>query len=129
MHIQELSNRLTLKCRPGARLPLSQQDKWQRNANGYSCTLSYQGRSLTTDYFMGTGIDHPPRTDEILSGLLLDAQSAESSRDFEDFCSELGYDTDSRQAEKIYNQCLRLSERLHRLLGDDYDEFASAEQD
>ena len=24
---------------------------------------------------------------------------------FEDFCSELGYDTDSRSAERIYNEC------------------------
>lgn len=129
MHIRELTNRLTLKCKPGARLPLEKQDEWQRKANGYSCTLTYQGRRLTTDYFMGTGIDHPPRTDELLSSLLLNAQTAENARDFENFCSDLGYDTDSRQAEKIYKQCLNIAERLRRLLGDDYDVFASAEQD
>lgn len=34
---------------------------------------------------------------------------------FEDFAGEFGYDRDSRQAEKIYKQCLKQAERLHRV--------------
>lgn len=48
-----------------------------------------------------------------------DSVSGESS--FEDFCSEFGYDSDSRTAEKIWRSCGRLSEKLNVLLPPDVD--------
>lgn len=34
---------------------------------------------------------------------------------FEDFADEFGYARDSRQAEKIYKQCLKQAEKLHKV--------------
>jgi hypothetical protein len=41
--------------------------------------------------------------------------------------TELGYDSDSRKAEKTYKACEKIAKDLRRLLGDDFDVFASAE--
>jgi hypothetical protein len=41
---------------------------------------------------------------------------------FEEFCSELGYDTDSRTAEKIYKKCKKQLEKLNKIYdGNIYD--------
>ena len=45
---------------------------------------------------------------------------------FEDFCSEFGYDTDSRRAERIYKGCVKEYNAVVRLFGDSgecYDEL------
>lgn len=42
---------------------------------------------------------------------------------FEDFCSEYGYDSDSRKAEKIYNAVCKEYEAVERLFGDCLDEL------
>lgn len=44
------------------------------------------------------------------------------SESFEYFCSEFGYDTDSRKAEKIYRKCKKQLEKLNKIYdGDIYD--------
>lgn len=40
---------------------------------------------------------------------------------FEEFCSEFGYDTDSRKAEKTYKACVKEYFGVHRLFGDVMD--------
>ena len=46
--------------------------------------------------------------------------------DFEDFCSTLGYDTDSRRAEKIWKACQRATNKLNKIgLHTDNDFFSS----
>lgn len=58
------------------------------------------------------------------SSLALDSQGLESSRGFEDWAAEYGFDTDSRKAEKLYKACLDVSEKLKRFLGDEqYDQL------
>lgn len=37
------------------------------------------------------------------------------SNNFEDFCAEYGYDTDSRTAEKVYKECIEQDRQLRRL--------------
>lgn len=48
-----------------------------------------------------------------------DSLSGKSS--FKDFCSEFGYDSDSRTAEKIWRACGRLYDKLKVLLPPDVD--------
>jgi len=44
------------------------------------------------------------------------------SYDFEEFCSELGYNIDSRQAEKIYKKCIKQNDKLSKIYdGNIYD--------
>lgn len=49
----------------------------------------------------------------ILYCFLSDAHSGYLT--FDNFCSEFGYDTDSRKAEKIYKACERSMEKIYKL--------------
>ena len=52
----------------------------------------------------------------------LASESSGTDQDFADWCSDLGYDTDSREAERLYKVCLHQAGRLRRFLGDEQHE-------
>lgn len=58
----------------------------------------------------------PPTTEDVLDSLRSDAESVAWST-FEDWCLELGYDTDSRRAERSYHACQENAQRLRLFLG------------
>ena len=118
-------------------------EKWEHFE--WQVTLLYQKRSYKTTFRCGmghvyqmtppetstqprgrVGTPKPPDAADVLSCLCLDATSADRNT-FEDWCSDLGYDSDSRKAEKIYNLCVETNAKLRRFLGEDFDLFASAE--
>jgi hypothetical protein len=107
---------VTATSRPVDRNPLMDGDM-----NHWRVTLRYEGRRMVVTFSMGLALEGPPSADQVLEALLLDASGIESARDFADWCSEYGYDTDSRKAERIYKACQRQAERLRYLLSDDYD--------
>lgn len=82
-------------------------------------------RTLTVPFWTGPASTKEPSAADVLSCLISDATFGEQS--FENFCHELGYDTDSRRAEVTYNQCRRLAPKVRRFLGDLFDDFASAQ--
>lgn len=77
-------------------------------------------KSATIDFW---GSKMKPNQDSVegLKGALdcitLDISSVECS-DFEAFCAEMCYDTDSRKAEKIYNACKKELDKFERVVGD-----------
>jgi hypothetical protein len=74
--------------------------------------------TMTTYFSQGYGHNGAtPTVDSVLDCLGSDASAADES--FEDFCSNFGYDTDSRKAEKTYNACKRSGDKLRRFLGED----------
>lgn len=73
---------------------------------------------MTTYFSMGKGHHgKAPELADVLDCLGMDAASVENARDFADWCSEYGYDTDSRKAHRTYTICKRQAERLRKLLG------------
>lgn len=76
------------------------------------------GRSRLTTYFsMGFGHNGAkPTVESVLSCLASDASSADES--FEDWCSNLGFDTDSRTAERTYNVTKKQTAKLRKFLGE-----------
>ena len=60
----------------------------------------------------------PPSLDDVLSCLLMDS-SAIDAGSFEYWAGSLGYDTDSRAAEKMYNDCISTALQLRAMLGND----------
>jgi hypothetical protein len=113
-------------------------------------TLEYQGRKMEgIDYYMGIGHrvnqkgerlpiqfgrktlydveqeksykPRKPKVEEVLNCLLLDSTATDLT--FDEWCGELGYDTDSRKAEKTFNLCNEQGKLLKRLLGEEYDYF------
>lgn len=93
-------------------------DRWQHNS--YKVRISYQGRRMTVPWRQGLGITDDPNAEDVMESLLLDAAGFENARDFEDWAAEYGYDTDSRQAERVYRAVESQTKKLEKLLGDDY---------
>lgn len=126
--LKTLAESVTMTSEYGARLPWDKQDEWQQKANGWRCTLRYQGRRFTLDFWQGVAITDAPTANGVLECLMSVASLADSNS-FEEFCSELGYDTDSRKAERSYKSTVRQTEHVKRLLGADFETFLYAERD
>ena len=95
-------------------------------ANNWRVTLSYQGRRLTVDFYGGAAITETDVTAPlVIYSLCVDARAGEES--FEDFCSDFGFDVDSRKAEQTWKLCRSLTPKVRRLLGKDFSLFANAE--
>lgn len=90
-------------------------------SNPWTCKIGYQGRQLTVPFYMGSGHGGAePKLEDVLCCLF--DENPDSSGSFEDWCSDFGYDPDSRKAERIYRGCVRIGARLHRLFGADFEE-------
>lgn len=59
-----------------------------------------------------------PKTDDVLSSLARNSDVLEYPR-FEDWAGDLGYDPDSREAERVYRLCLAQALALRAAIGDD----------
>ena len=69
-------------------------------------------KDMTLFYSMGSAHTGEPELLDVLNCLLMDWQSVQGVDGFEEWADELGYDTDSRQAERIYNACKRQTKEL-----------------
>jgi hypothetical protein len=83
-------------------------------------------KSMTVPFFQGMAHTKAPSAADVLSCLLSDA-SVEDATSFEDWCSDFGYDTDSRQAEKTYRDCLFQTKELRAFLGEHFDTLRGKE--
>jgi hypothetical protein len=76
--------------------------------------------ALRAECEKGRGSDgkkHEPDLRDVLYSLMSDAGVLDSAS-FEDWASELGYDTDSRSAEATYRACLDIALKLRHALGE-----------
>lgn len=93
-----------------------QMDHWK-------CVLLMRadGRRQFTIYFsMGVGHEgREPTVTEVLESVASDAAGFENAHDFESWCGEYGYDTDSRSAEKSFKTIERHTKKLRTFLGRD----------
>lgn len=100
-------------------------DNWRDTADSWLITINNQA----FEYYTGVGHrkqDKPvtPELSAVLSCLVLDAAAASES--FEDWCSELGYDSDSRKALETYLECQNTALEMRKAkiyLNDDLREF------
>jgi hypothetical protein len=90
-----------------------------KDANHYKVTLKCHGKQLITYFSQGYGITGEPKPEDVLNALASDSSMVENAGSFEGWANELGYDTDSRKAEKIYKVCIKQAEKLKSFLGDD----------
>jgi hypothetical protein len=93
-------------------------------SNAWRVTLRYRGRRLTVPFYTGPALGEPDAAD-VISCLISDTSAGEQS--FEDFCSDFGYDQDSRRAEATWKACANLAPKVRGLLGEDFDTFAECE--
>lgn len=90
-------------------------DSFPRGSNAWRVELRYQGRSMTVPFYTGPALGEPTVAD-VVECLISDASGADQS--FEDWCSDYGYDTDSRKDEATYKAVVKQTRELRRLLGD-----------
>jgi hypothetical protein len=75
-------------------------------------------------------IPDKPVLSDVMCNLVCDAQCVADGQTFEDFAGDMGYDTDSREAERIYNGCRDEFFALVRLCGSiDLDVLSEMFQD
>ena len=99
--------------------------------HSWMVTLHWSGRMLSScfntgsEYRNGAWVPRYPTATDVLGCLCSDAASADQT--FEQWCSDFGYDTDSRRAERCYHDIQESTRKLRRFLGEQYDTFLQAE--
>jgi len=89
--------------------------KWR--ANHYLCTLVVGGKRMEVPFSQGTGIKGPPTVDGVLECLASDCRYVEDVDSFEEWAENIGFDTDSRRAERTFRECVDQVRELSFLLG------------
>lgn len=84
--------------------PLGDVDRYNQLSRGVNLSES-QSKEL-----LKLSKPTPPKLDDVLSSLVMDASATE--RSFPNWCDDFGYDTDSRKALSIYEQCQVNADKL-----------------
>lgn len=100
-------------------------DKMPENWNHHRVTVTNAENGARTSFDFWASIAHPELDKEydVLNAFYCFISDAISGdMDFSEFCSEFGYDEDSRKAEKTWKSCKRSAEKMARIYGGDiYD--------
>jgi len=122
--------RLRATCAGADRNPNMEHDdkEWSRSATHWRVTLRARVsegdrrilRSMTTYFSQGPAHTKEPTAEEVLDCLLSDAAGIENASTFDNWCSEYGYDVDSRAAERTYQACRREAIKLKAFLCDEF---------
>jgi hypothetical protein len=100
------------------------------NMDPWTVTLLSWRRRLTVPFYMGMGHNgKEPTAADVMHYLCSDAAGFDNASGFEDWCSEYGYETDSRKAEATYRQIERQAKRLRQFLGDEYEALVFSDED
>lgn len=107
-------NNLTMTAEKAA----ENQNMTDFEGDHWKVVIKKNGRRMTSYYSMGYGHKgREPKLKEVLDCFASDASSVENLRSLEEWARDLGYDEDSRKAEKIYKTIGKQAERLKTLLG------------
>ena len=92
---------------------------WPADATHWNCFIRRVGHGVekkegfTVEFSMGSAHRGSPEIADVFGCMLSDADSTDQS--FEDWADSLGYDSDSRRAERTYNACKATAEKLATL--------------
>lgn len=108
----------------------NKQAAWGDNWNNHKITVKRSGASVSFDFW--ASIAHPEIDSEydVLNAFYCFVSDAISgAMPFEEFCSELGYDTDSRKAYQTWNACQAAHRKLRKIYSGDIYELANELQE
>ncbi len=95
------------------------------NWNHHNITVKNTDNGLKCRFDFWSSIAHPDMTEEydVLNAFYCFVSDSISGKmNFEEFCGEFGYDTDSMTANKTWKSCKKSTEKLERIYnGDMYD--------
>jgi hypothetical protein len=84
----------------------TKSENWQDLAHQWQIKIAGQ----QFEYYTGSGIKESPCYDSVMACLIRDSEVL--NMDFEEFCSEFGYDSDSRKAFAIWGKCCENGRKL-----------------
>lgn len=96
------------------------EQAWDRSARHFRVTLRCRSTSkrMTVYFSQGSAHTREPEARDVLDCLASDAAGYDNAGDFGNWCSEYGYDGDSRRAERIYRTVKAQAGRLRAFLGE-----------
>lgn len=112
-----------------SRKPPPETWKDTKGVRCWTVHLKLDGRRMSVPFFQGSAHTEKPTAADVLTCLLSDANSVESARSFDEWAGDLGYDTDSRKAERTYRACQSIAKRLRVFLGDEYEALVYSDED
>jgi hypothetical protein len=90
------------------------------SANHYRVKMIYRHGAkhpqYTTYYSMGSALKGKPTAADVLLSLSMDIVGLKDSANFEDWAANYGYDSDSREAEKIFRTIEKQAEDVENWL-------------
>ena len=110
----------------------TRHDNWKCGRFVVTLTHRHTRKSMQLDYYLGEGHKlHKDSTQykrphilDVLSSIYLDNPRDMS---FEEWCSEYGFDDDSRRAERTYNECLKQAKEFNSVFPDALEQMAEDE--
>jgi len=93
--------------------------RWADESFHYKIHIRKGRKSFSTYYSIGSLNTEAPDLAEVLHSLASDMAGFENARDFEDWASEYGYDSDSRRAERTFRSIETQSNKLKTFLGEE----------
>lgn len=96
------------------------KDEWKRTATKYNCKITFKNQSYTFSYWMGAAHTKAPNKKDVLYSFIMDDVSY---MDFDEFCSNFGYDNDSIKALNTFKACQLETANFHRLFNEDEREI------
>lgn len=96
------------------------KDEWKRTATKYNCKITFKDKSYTFNYWMGAAHTKSPSKKDVLYSFIMDDVSY---MDFEEFCSNFGYNNDSIKALKTFEACQLQTKNVHRLFNEEEREI------
>ena len=128
-------NGLTMSCEYADSNP---NMKDSQNMNHYKVTIKrrfkvlgnyldtrYGFKQMTLFFSQGYGVEGEPTLESVLNCLISDSYCGVT---FQEFCDNLGYNNDSRKAEKTFKATLKQTSKLKKLLDNKFNDLASCEQ-
>lgn len=109
--------------------PDAANGQWGDMVRHFSCKLSYNKKSMTIYFSQGVAHTKPPTILDVLSCVHMDMTSLENIFLFDAWAEDFGFDSDSRTAERTYNEIAKQRKGLVRVFGDIYQEFIDCEND
>lgn len=111
-----------------------EKNDWRETKQGWTVTLQFRSvdkpQRMTVPYWQ-SHTAKPPSAADVLCCLCADASDYENARDFADWCSDLDGSLNKpeaiRHAQRTYDQCGLIAEKLRAFLGDVFVRVSNAE--
>lgn len=92
-------------------------EEWAQGSRHFKFSLIRGASVYSGWYSMGPALKGVPELQSVLYCLLSDTAEIEAVSDFEEWADSLGYDTDSRKAERIFKACKETHAALSQMFG------------